>query len=334
MLSWSTAFFLVSVAGVVIYLCFFCCEDDDEYSNSLASPPLPTTTTWLLYRSSPPSSYPRGEVSATIRINYGDGTHRTSLPSHYVRETGQIPSTSCRAQASDHDGYGYRSSLATTYAGTRGSRDTLSPSARAHVSHPPQSAPIRVSTTTTTDYTNDDVRRPRLVSPSSDLIAPAPSLPPTHYCVHCSSTGHLGTNSSLRVVPNSGPPNPVPHARHGVEIGASANAQEMKTVRGLREQARRRKREMHAAHKLAKNARKNGDYRAEQRHRHDAMVHGSQMKVLDDWAAKIIFRENNKVRVHLARCQKSCSTLVIPDSPGRNGRSPWSLRPGGYRARK
>jgi hypothetical protein len=43
------------------------------------------------------------------------------------------------------------------------------------------------------------------------------------------------------------------------------------------------------------------DYRAEQRHRHDAMVHESQMKVLDDRAAKIIFRENNKVRVHLAR---------------------------------
>jgi hypothetical protein len=83
---------------VVIYLCFFCCEDDDEYSNSstseVTSPPLPTTTTWLLYQSSPPNSYSRSEITTTKTINYGNGAHHASLTSHYVRETGQIPSTS------------------------------------------------------------------------------------------------------------------------------------------------------------------------------------------------------------------------------------------------
>jgi hypothetical protein len=86
----------------------------------------------------------------------------------------------------------------------------------------------------------------------------------------------------------------MPHVRFqvGVEVEASANAQEMKTARELREQARSIKIEMCAAQKLAKNAHRDGDYRAEQRHTRDAEVHETQVKVLDDWAAKIIFRDN------------------------------------------
>jgi hypothetical protein len=90
----STAFFLVSVAVVIIYLYFLCCEDNDEYSNSSTSPPLPTTTTWLLYQSSPLNPYPRGELTTIKTINYGNGIHHASFTSHYVRVTGQIPSTS------------------------------------------------------------------------------------------------------------------------------------------------------------------------------------------------------------------------------------------------
>ena len=55
---------------------------------------------------------------------------------------------------------------------------------------------------------------------------------------------------------------------------------------------------MYAAQKPAKNAHRNGDYRAERRHRHD-----TQVKVLDDRAADIILRDNNKVCVHLSRGQ-------------------------------
>ena len=58
------------------------------------SPPLPTTTTWLPYQSSPRNSYSRSEVTTTKTINYGNGAHHASLTSHYVRETGQIPSIS------------------------------------------------------------------------------------------------------------------------------------------------------------------------------------------------------------------------------------------------
>ena len=194
MLSLATAFFLVSVAGVVICLCFFCCEDDDGYNNSSTSPPLPTTTTWLLYQSPPPNTYSRGEVTTTTTTNYGNGTHRTGLTSHHVGETGQIPST-C----------------------------------------------ICVSTATKADFTND-VHRPRLASPlseASSLTGPLPFRPPTHYSIHCSSSGHLGANSSPRLVPNSRSPDPVLHVQYGVKAEASENAQEMGPARVLREQARR-----------------------------------------------------------------------------------------------
>ena len=83
----------------------------------------------------------------------------------------------------------------------------------------------------------------------------------------------------------------------------SANAQKSKTARELQEQARSTKPKIYAAQKPAKNAHRNGDYRAEQRHRHDAEVCDTQVKVLDDRAANIIFRDNNKVCVHLLRGQ-------------------------------
>ena len=95
----------------------------------------------------------------------------------------------------------------------------------------------------------------------------------------------------------------MPHVRFqvGVEVEAPANAQETKSTRELREQARSIKPEMYAAQKLAKNAHRNGDYRAEWRHRHDAEIHETQVKILDDRAAKTTFRDNNKACVHLSR---------------------------------
>ena len=106
-----------------------------------------------------------------------------------------------------------------------------------------------------------------------------------------------------QVVSNSTCPNPVPHVlfQVGVEVEAPANAQETKTTRELREQARSIKPEMYAAQKLTKDAHRNGGSRAERRHRHDAEIHETQVKILDDRAAKTTFRDSNKVRVHLSR---------------------------------
>ncbi|KAH9083547.1 hypothetical protein EDB83DRAFT_27041 [Lactarius deliciosus] len=64
----------------------------------------------------------------------------------------------------------------------------------------------------------------------------------------------------------------------------------------LREQARRKGREMSEARSRAKSAQKKGYRGAAQVHRQEAITHESAMKELDKRAAKIIFRENNKNR--------------------------------------
>ena len=84
----------------------------------------------------------------------------------------------------------------------------------------------------------------------------------------------------------------------------------MKATRELRERGRRCQREMHVARDLAKSVCKSGDYKAEQRHKHDAMAYESQMKDLDKRVAKIIFRENNKVRGHPSRYQSRAKPLL------------------------
>jgi hypothetical protein len=123
-------------------------------------------------------------------INYGNGTHHASLTSHYVREIGQIPSTS-----------------------------------------------VHISTATTADFTNG-VHHPRhdLATPSSEVFPPLVRLfLAPRYATVSSSSVHLCTNSCPRVVPNR---NPVPHAQYGIKFETSGNAQEVKTAREMRAQAR------------------------------------------------------------------------------------------------
>jgi DNA-nicking Smr family endonuclease len=88
-----------------------------------------------------------------------------------------------------------------------------------------------------------------------------------------------------------------------------------KAAVALRKQARRSNREMREARDLVIRARKYGDYRAEQRHREDAIAYESEMNSLDKRAAKITFRQNNKVRGYhsLRRCHaqpRSCQALA------------------------
>ena len=264
----------------------------------------------------------QNKTRTTLMAGYGNNLHRTDLASHYVGESSQIPTTSNRAQASyhqlptrshvteataktkanttttDHEGYGFRPRVAAPYASE--SRATFETSACTDVSHPPpQLISLHVSTTATADITYD-AHRPRLAPPysqaeESPLTGPVSSCIPTppYRHTHSSSSERLDTTSSSRVVPRS--PSPVPDTQYGVEVEAVADAQELKAARELRERARRCKREMHAARDLAKSSRKSGDYKAEQRHKHDAMAYESQMKDMDKRAARIIFRENNKV---------------------------------------
>ena len=59
------------------------------------------------------------------------------------------------------------------------------------------STSVHVSTPTTADFTND-VHRPRLTSPASEVIPstdPTLSRPPIRHCIHCSSSRRLFTNA-------------------------------------------------------------------------------------------------------------------------------------------
>jgi hypothetical protein len=152
-----------------------------------------------------------------------------------------------------------------------------------------------VSATATADYPHGN-RRPRLAAPysaESTLTGPAssptwasyqrtpspdddfgyPDFPPTHSRTLSSLSGsdYLGASSSTRVALRL--PSPQPDALSGTEFKAAENIEDMKAARELRERGRRCKHEMHTARDLAKSARKSGDYKAEQGHKHDAIAH-------------------------------------------------------------
>ncbi|KAF8274560.1 hypothetical protein EI94DRAFT_1696073 [Lactarius quietus] len=75
-----------------------------------------------------------------------------------------------------------------------------------------------------------------------------------------------------------------------------ASVEGLDHAKKLREQARRRGREMSEARSRAKSAQKKGNRGAAHVHRQEAISHENAMKELDKRAAKIFFRENNKNR--------------------------------------
>ena len=74
-----------------------------------------------------------------------------------------------------------------------------------------------------------------------------------------------------------------------------AIVEDLDYAKKLREKARRKGLEMSEARSRAKSAQKKGSRGAAHIHKQEAMVRESEMKDLDKRAAKIIFRENNKV---------------------------------------
>ena len=78
-----------------------------------------------------------------------------------------------------------------------------------------------------------------------------------------------------------------------------ASIEDLEFAKKLREQARRRGREMTEARSRAKSAQKKGYRGAAQAHKQEAIAHKSAMEELDKRAAKIIFREKNKVGLYL-----------------------------------
>ena len=80
-----------------------------------------------------------------------------------------------------------------------------------------------------------------------------------------------------------------------VRSGEPASVEDLNFAEKLRVQARQRGRDMSEARNRAKSAQKKGYKGAAQAHRQEAIAHEKVMKELDKRAAKIIFREKNKV---------------------------------------
>lgn len=253
---------------------------------------------------------------------------RAQASFHQLPTDNRVAGARVRIQASittaDYDGHGCRPTLASSRV--EESRETLA--TRTHVPPPSQSstAPVgqsTASTTTPTVYANG-VHHPSPYSGETSLTGLVPSLTQavyhspdvshphafedaesrpahSHALPSSSGSGHPGITSSTRVVPLS--LSRVLNAQPGVDFEAATTIEDMKAAIALRERARRSNREMREARDLAKAARKRNDHTAAGKHRQDASAHESEMKCLDKRAAKIIFRENNKVRGSLSPCQ-------------------------------
>ena len=81
------------------------------------------------------------------------------------------------------------------------------------------------------------------------------------------------------------------------------NVERIITGEDIRKRARCRKDEMEKANKLADHARRGGNHDARVRHERDALVHKSAMESLYQAAARLTFKEKNKVR--LLSCRES-----------------------------
>ncbi|KAH9061249.1 hypothetical protein EDB87DRAFT_406376 [Lactarius vividus] len=106
---------------------------------------------------------------------------------------------------------------------------------------------------------------------------------------HVPSPVHTGGKPHLLITPVGGVSSPP-------RYDEPASIENLALAKKLRKQARRKGREMSEAYRRAWSARKKGCFGAAHTHTQDAITHENEMKELDERAAKIFFRENNKNR--------------------------------------
>lgn len=283
------------------------------YGSDLAPPRARESRQSQTFPTSPhtPVSYPRQTTATRIdkttaspstTAGRRDGVHRSGLPPLYPGESRQslqspysIQQTSTRisqsttstSTAAGHSDCIHCTALDSPYAGE--TYRTLLTSALSQAFYSHQRAP----------------------SPDATLD-PVSVSPLTKSHTRSSSFGSDHSTTSSRRDPEDvwHSSNLVPDARSNFEFDAAANVEAKEVARDLREKARRSNREMKEARDRAKSARKRGDSEARYTYEREAISHESGMKHYDKKAAKIIFRENNKVRGHLSRCQCHAQPLL------------------------
>jgi hypothetical protein len=113
------------------------------------------------------------------------------------------------------------------------------------------------------------------------------------------SSNHTRPSSHVAPRVHSGseptPPTIVQVISPDIHSDEPTTVEDLDSAKKLREQARRQGREMTEARSRAKSAQKKGRRGAADAHRQEALVHKSAKEKLDKRAAKIIFKEKNKV---------------------------------------
>ena len=131
-------------------------------------------------------------------------------------------------------------------------------------------------------------------------------------CSHCATSSCVPSHVYTRSEPP--PPTVIQVISSDLLPDGPASVKDLNFAKKLREQARRRGREMSEARSRAKSAQKKGYCGAANAHRQEAIAYESAMKELDKRAAEIIFRENNNKVCSVDVCQgyaNGCSQTIF-----------------------
>lgn len=257
-------------------------------------PPPPPSHPQSSYRS--PATYAHSQVTPTLALpDDGHVVYPPSVSSPYARTPSQTQPSSTR----------------TPLSSTRTKPPSTRPQPSPHVtSREPSECEPRFRTTPPVVWSNSHSNEP---ASACHHIAPKTPAPSDYDSgVYHSSVAsprvrqtQVSSNRTLRVPPcvRSGSE---PTLQTVVQVISPdlhsdelASIEDVEFARKLREQARRRGREMTDARGRAKSAQKKGYRGAAQAHKQEAIAHKSAMEELDKRAAKIIFREKNKVGCYM-----------------------------------
>ena len=287
-------------------------------------PPLPPSHT---YRS--PETYSQTTTPRTpAPPDPGRGVYYPSLVSPYTRTPSQTqPSASIRPSIAQYTSTSSRASvppcvpterdplLHTVIRGVSRS-NVVSPSTRT----PSQTQPSAIrtqpySTSTLTQPSSTRVQpSPSLIQPSTTRTQPSftvtqPSstftqptstrTQPTSTltqasCQHSSLLNTVHVNETSSHVPSGAHTRSEPPPPTVIQV-ISSDVEDLDFAKKLRELAQRRRQKMSEERSREKRAKEMGNLAAARYHKEQAIVHKKEMKELDQRAAKIIFREKNKV---------------------------------------
>lgn len=268
-------------------------------------PPLPPSYT---YR--PPEIQAQSTSRTPAPPDKGRGVFQPSVVSPYARAPSQTQASSTLTQQSSARTQPSVAQSASTSSRVPPraptERDRLLPTVHSGVYHsnvvsPHTRTPSRKQPSTTP--THPPTQPPSARAHPSSIARPSstPTQPPRLYS---SLFDHIKSPSTSSRVPACVPTERDPSLPTLIQIVTSdepATVEDLDFAKKLREQARRKGREMSEAHSRAKSAQKNGSRAAAQEHRQRANAHQSAMKELDKRAAEIIFREKNKVCSYVPR---------------------------------